>query len=111
MPEQPKLPLLYCDQRHTNARFAGSTGPTCSHVKSPLPGAATRFPRVESDVTDSGGSDLDEVIKAAAEVTQELDGRIQALASRVDAVKHDLDTSRSRAQHEREEMDIEYSLQ
>ncbi len=57
------------------------------------------------------GQTLDDVTRAAATATQALEARLATLAASVEQIKHDLDTTRSRIQRDREEMDIEYSLE
>ena len=57
------------------------------------------------------GQSLDDVTKAAAKATQAFETRLATLAATVEQIKHDLDATRSRIQRDREEMDIEYSLE
>lgn len=57
------------------------------------------------------GRSLDDVTKAAAKATQAFEARLATLAATVEHIKHDLDSSRSQIQRDREEMDIEYSLE
>ncbi|MEX2314686.1 MAG: histidine kinase, partial [Thermomicrobiales bacterium] len=56
------------------------------------------------------GQSLEDVTKAAAQATQALETRLATLAASVEHIKHDLDATRSQIQRDREEMDIEYSL-
>ncbi|MDQ3548602.1 MAG: sensor histidine kinase [Chloroflexota bacterium] len=48
--------------------------------------------------------------KAAAKATQAFETRLATLAATAEQIKHDLDATRARIQRDREEMDIEYSL-
>src|SRR4051812_22408846 len=57
------------------------------------------------------GQSLDDVTKAAAKATQAFETRLATLAATVEHIKHDLDSTRSQIQRDREEMDIEYSLE
>ncbi len=56
------------------------------------------------------GRSLDDVTKAAAKATQAFETRLATLAATAEQIKHDLDATRARIQRDREEMDIEYSL-
>ena len=57
------------------------------------------------------GQSLDDVTKTAAKAAQALETRLATLAASVEQIKHDLDSTRSQIQRDREEMDIEYSLE
>jgi two-component system sensor histidine kinase DegS len=62
-------------------------------------------------VPTAPGQSLDDVTKAAAKATQALETRLATLAATAEHIKHDLDATRSQLQRDREEMDIEYSLE
>jgi two-component system sensor histidine kinase DegS len=57
------------------------------------------------------GQSLDDVTTAAVKATQAFESRLATLAATVEQIKHDLDSNRSQIQRDREEMDIEYSLE
>lgn len=57
------------------------------------------------------GDRLDDAAQSAADATQALEGQLTTLAQRVDGIKDEVEYARSRVQREREELDIEYSLE
>lgn len=57
------------------------------------------------------GRSLDDVTRAAAKATQAFEARLATLAATAEHIKHDLDATRAQIQRDREEMDIEYSLE
>lgn len=78
--------------------------------------AAACKPAGESDdgkifVPTGPGRSLDDVTRAAAQATQAFEIRLASLAATAEQIKHDLDATRSKIQRDREEMDIEYSLE
>jgi two-component system sensor histidine kinase DegS len=62
-------------------------------------------------VATGPGHSLDDLTKAAAKATQAFETRLATLAASAEHIKHDLDASRAQIQRDREEMDIEYSLE
>ncbi len=56
------------------------------------------------------GRSLDDLAKAAAKATQAFENRLATLAATAEHIKLDLDATRAQIQRDREEMDIEYSL-
>lgn len=66
---------------------------------------------VEMFVPSAPDERLDEVVQSSADATQALEGQLTAFAMRVEEIKDEVEYARSRAQREREELDIEYSLE
>lgn len=62
-------------------------------------------------VTTMPGQSLDDVSAEALAAITALESRLSSLALRVEEIRQDVEVSRVRAQREREELDIEYSLE
>lgn len=62
-------------------------------------------------VATGPGQRLDDLTGAAAKATQAFETRLANLAATAEHIKHDLDASRAQIQRDREELDIEYSLE
>lgn len=54
---------------------------------------------------------LDELAKAASDATEGLEARLSALAGQIEHIRVDVEARRGRVQREREDLDIEYSLE
>jgi len=66
---------------------------------------------LEIFVPSASSERLDDVALSSAEATQALEMQLIAFAQRVESIKTEVEYARSRVQREREELDIEYSLE
>ena len=69
-----------------------------------------RSASVEQRAPATREENLDDVARAAALATEAFEAQLNAMAGQIEIVKHDVEFVRSRVQREREEMDIEHSL-